>query len=212
MGYSIPGLKRVTTVGLPSESGTRVTLLGRLIAAPNDPAAWTEFTEWYGRKIYFWCKAWGLQEADAQDVAQEVFLNLATRMHAFRYDPQGSFHAWLKTVTRNAWHDYLARRRKPGRGSGLDSAMERLAAIEAREDLTRRLAEAFDEELLREAAARIRLRVEPRTWDAFHLLAIEGQSGAEVAKRLEMKVATVFVARCKVQRMLREEVMRLERE
>jgi hypothetical protein len=55
-----------------------------------------------------------------------------------------------------------------------------------------------------------RLRVEPRTWDAFHLLAIEGRSGAEVARHLEMKVATVFVARSKVQRMLREEVMRLE--
>ena len=199
-------------MGLPSESNTRVTLLGRLIAAPNDPAAWSEFTEWYGRKIYVWCRAWGLQEADAQDVSQEVFLIVSVRMHSFRYDPQGSFRAWLKTVTLNAWRDYLARQRKPGRGSGCDSAMERLAAIEARDDLSRRLAEAFDEELLKEAAARIRLRVEPRTWEAFHLLAIEGQSGAEVAKRLDMKVATVFVARCKVQRRLREEVSRLERE
>jgi RNA polymerase sigma-70 factor (ECF subfamily) len=182
------------------------------MTAPDDPATWAEFVEWYGRKIYAWCRAWGLQEADAQDVTQEVFLNLSVRMHDFRYDPRGSFRAWLKTLTHHAWQDYLAKQRKAGRGSGSESAIERLAAIEARDDLVRRLAEAFDQELLKEAAARVRLRVEPRTWDAFHLLAIKGRSGAEVARHLEMKVATVFVARSKVQRMLRDEVTRLEQD
>jgi RNA polymerase sigma-70 factor (ECF subfamily) len=86
-----------------------------------------------------------------------------------------------------------------------------LAAIEARNDLSKRLSEVYDEEVLREAAARVRLRIEPRTWDAFQLLAIEGRSGVEAAKRLGMKVATVFVARSKVQRMLCQEVARLER-
>ena len=191
----------------PSEFATRVTLLGRLRAAPDDPAAWSEFVAWYGGKIYAWCRAWGLQESDAQD----VFLNLSVRMHDFRYDPGRSFRAWLKTLTHHAWQDYLEKQRRPGRGSGSESVMERLAAVEAQDDLARRLAEAFDQELLKEAAARVRLRVEPRTWNAFHLLAIEGRSGAEVARRLQMKVATVFVARSKVQRMLREEVGRLDR-
>jgi RNA polymerase sigma-70 factor (ECF subfamily) len=54
--------------------------------------------------------------------------------------------------------------------------------------------------------------VEPRTWEAFELLAIQGCTGAEAASRLKMKVATVFVARSKVQRMLREELARLDRE
>jgi RNA polymerase sigma factor (sigma-70 family) len=196
----------------PSEFATRVTLLGRLRAAPDDPAAWSEFVGWYGGKIYAWCRAWGLQEADAQDVTQEVFLNLSMRMHHFRYDPRGSFRAWLKTLTRHAWQEYLDKQRRLGRGSGSDTMMERLAAVAAQDDLARRLAEAFDQELLKEAAARVRLRVEPRTWDAFHLLAIEGRSGAEVAQRLQMKVATVFVARSKVQRMLREELSRLDRD
>jgi RNA polymerase sigma-70 factor (ECF subfamily) len=196
----------------PSEFATRVTLLGRLRAAPDDPAAWSEFVAWYGGKIYAWCRAWGLQESDAQDVTQEVFLNLSVRMHDFRYDPSRSFRAWLKTLTHHAWRDYVEKQRRPGRGSGSESVLERLAAVEAQEDLASRLAEAFDQEVLKEAAARVRLRVEPRTWDAFHLLAIEGRSGAEVAQRLRMKVATVFVARSKVQRMLREEVGRLDRD
>ena len=39
---------------------------------------------------------------------------------------------------------------------------------------------------------------------------MQGQSGAEAAAALGMKVATVFVARSKVQKMLQEEVRKLE--
>jgi RNA polymerase sigma-70 factor (ECF subfamily) len=52
-----------------SESGTPATLLGRLRAAPDDPAAWSEFVAWYGGEIYAWCRAWGLQDADARHQA-----------------------------------------------------------------------------------------------------------------------------------------------
>jgi len=45
-----------------------------------------------------------------------------------------------------------------------------LTAIEARDDLARRLAEAFDEESLKEAAARVRLRVDPRRDVELHLV------------------------------------------
>jgi RNA polymerase sigma-70 factor (ECF subfamily) len=189
---------------------TRATLLWRLRANPTDPGAWSEFTEWYGRKIYAWCRAWGLQEADAQEVTQEVFLKLSVRLRDFHYDPSRSFRAWLKTLTHHAWQDYVARERRPGRGTSSDSAFDQLELVPAQDDLARRIEEAADEELFNEAAARVRLRVEPRTWNAFELLAREGQSGAEVATLLGMKVATVFVARSKVQRMLREEVKRLE--
>jgi RNA polymerase sigma-70 factor (ECF subfamily) len=41
--------------------------------------------------------------------------------------------------------------------------------------------------------------------------AVEGLSGAEVAWRLGLEVATVFKAKSKVQKMLPEEVARLER-
>ncbi len=198
--------------GRSNQVDTRITLLGRLRATPNDPAVWSEFVDWYGRNIHAWCRSWGLQEQDAQDVTQEVFLNLSVQMHGFCYDPSGSFRAWLKTLTRRAWQVYVVKQRKAGRGSGDDSETDRLAGLAAKKDLTQRLEEAFDQELLKEASNLVRLRVDPRTWDAFHLLAFEGLTGAEVAEKLKMKIATVFVARSKVQRMLREELVRLDRE
>jgi RNA polymerase sigma factor (sigma-70 family) len=190
------------------ELQTSATLLARLRQAPADQAAWRHFMECYGRKIYAWCRQWNLQEADAEDVTQNVLIKLADKMKLFVYDPEKSFRAWLKTVTRNAWSDYWAGRKAVAVGGS--QALEMLATVEAREDLVRRLDGEFDRELLEEARARVRLRVTPRTWEAFELTAIQGQSGAEVAAALDMKVATVFVARSKVQKMLQEEIQKLE--
>ena len=161
-----------------SNSVTRATLLRRLRTVPDDPAAWAEFVQCYGRKIFAWCRAWGLQEADAQDVTQTVFLGLTSRLRGFQYDSSGCFCAWLKTVTHHAWQDFLKKQKQIRRVGIGDSIVTSLSALEAHNDLSKRLKEEFDEEVLREAAARIRLRVEPRTWDAFYLLAIEGCSGA----------------------------------
>ena len=87
-----------------------------------------------------------------------------------------------------------------------------LETVEAGDDLVRRLDEQFDQEVLAEAQARVRQRVEPHTWEAFRLTAVEGLSGAEAAARLGLKVATVYKAKSKVQQMLHEEVARLDRQ
>jgi RNA polymerase sigma-70 factor (ECF subfamily) len=191
------------------ESKTSATLLARLRQVPADQAAWTQFTERYGRKIYGWCLRWNLQGADAEDLTQDVLLKLAEKMQTFVYDPTKSFRAWLKTVARHAWSDSRSGR-KAAVAAGGSQALMLLQTVEAREDLVRRLEEEFDRELLDEAMTRVRLRVMPRTWEAFERTALQGQSGAEAAQVLGMKVATVFVARSKVQKMLQEEMQKLE--
>jgi RNA polymerase sigma-70 factor (ECF subfamily) len=196
-------------MGDETSTNTSATLLARLRQVPPDQAAWGEFTRRYGRKIYGWCRRWNLQEADAQDVTQIVLLKLAAKMQSFVYDPSQSFRGWLKTVARNAWNDYCDSRPRTAAPGGSE-AVQILHTVEAREDLVSRLADEFDREMLDEAAARVRQRVTPRTWRAFELLAYEGHSGADAAKTLEMKVATVFVARSKVQKLLQEELRRLE--
>ena len=87
---------------------------------------------------------------------------------------------------------------------------ERLQTLPARDDLVARLEEQFDREVLEEASARIRLRVEPSSWEAFQLTAVEGMTAAEAAARLGKEVAAVFKARRRVQKMLEEEVRKLE--
>ena len=88
-----------------ADSRTSASLLGRLGADPKDAAAWSEFVRRYGRKILLWCQQWNLQPADAEDVTQNVLLLVARQMSSFRYDPQRSFRAWLKTIAHAAWCD-----------------------------------------------------------------------------------------------------------
>jgi RNA polymerase sigma-70 factor (ECF subfamily) len=193
-----------------SASRTSPTLLGRLGRSPTDQAAWEAFVDRYGPKIYAWCLHWKLQKADAEDITQTVLLKLARTIATFSYDPSKSFRAWLKTVTRNAWVD-LQEARKPGtQGTGDSQALTALASVEARADLASRLEQEFDQEMLEEASLRVQLRVTPEKWQVFRMLALEGLSGEEVARRVNMKVATVYVVRSKVQKLLQEEIRNLE--
>jgi RNA polymerase sigma-70 factor (ECF subfamily) len=195
-----------------NDSGTRISLLGRLRRDPSDQAAWAELVAHYGGKIHAWCLRWGLQEADSQDVTQDVLLKLAKAMENFSYDPTRSFRAWLKTLTNHALSDFLQGRPRLAQGSGDSRVFDMMNSVEARTDLLQRLEEEFDRELLEVAMTRVRLRVAPQTWEAFRLTALEGLSGAEAAERVPMQVAQVFVARRRVQNMLQEEVKKLEQD
>jgi RNA polymerase sigma-70 factor (ECF subfamily) len=199
-------------VGDDSQLSTRTSLLIRLRQEPADQGAWNEFVERYGGMIQAWCQRWGLQPADADDVSQNVLLKLAHHLRSFVYDPSRRFRGFLRTMAHNACMDYLdSRRRVVAVGSDL-SVYSVLESVEARDDLAARLEEAFDLERLEVAQGRVRERVEPHTWEAFRLTALEGKSGADAAALLEMQVGTVFKAKSKVQQMLREEIERLERD
>jgi RNA polymerase sigma-70 factor (ECF subfamily) len=188
---------------------TSPSLLER-VGQAGDQTAWSEFVGRYGPKILAWCRHWQLQESDAHDVTQEVLLQLVEKLRRFQYDRTRSFRAWLKTLVHHAWQDFLARRGRAGLGSGDSAVWHSLQTVEARADLDRQLEEVFDREVLEQAMARVRQRVAAHTWEAFRLLTFEGLSGPEVAPRVGMQVTMVYVAKGKVQRMLRQEIDRLE--
>ena len=74
-----------------SDSRTSLTLVERLRQYPWNAEAWDRFVELYRPKIYGWCRAWGLQEADADDVAQDVIARLTQKMADFKYDQTRCF-------------------------------------------------------------------------------------------------------------------------
>ena len=192
------------------DSATSLTLLGRLRAEPSDAATWDEFVARYGGKIEQWCRQWGLQPADAEDVTQNVLLALSKQMRTFEYRASGRFRSWLKTVSRRAWIDCLEARRRQAIGSGGDAIQEMLASLEAREDFLSRIEEECDRNILEDAMKLVEQRVQSHTWRAFTMTAIDRRSGQEVAVELEMTVLAVYRARSRVQAMLQAEVARLD--
>jgi RNA polymerase sigma-70 factor (ECF subfamily) len=188
---------------------TRASLLERL-GDPADEDAWREFDRLYRPMILAWCRLWGLQEADAEDVSQRVLQRLVRRMPEFVYRPGGRFRAWLRVLARGALRDYLKEQARPGAGSGDPEVGRLLGRLEAHEELGRRLGDQFDLDLLERASSRVQRRVEGHVWQAWHAAAVEGLPGAEVARRTGLPVEQVYVAKLRVGRMLREEIRRME--
>ena len=126
---------------------TSITLMMRLRQAPADLQAWDEFVRRYQPMIRDWCLRWGSRPEDAEDVAQEVLLKLLAAMKTFEYDPGRSFRAWLKTVTQNAWNDFVKSHRRESTEDP-DRFQAILDSRAALDDLRSRMEDAFDRELL----------------------------------------------------------------
>jgi RNA polymerase sigma-70 factor (ECF subfamily) len=195
---------------MDSNDSTRITLLQRLNQNPSDQLSWAEFVRLYGPAIRGWLIHWGLQEADAQDVTQNVLLRLTAKLPQFKYDPSRSFRGWLKTLTHHAWHDFVTEAGYRNRGSGDTSILDQLKSVAAREDLAARVEAEFDRELLEVAMARVRERVAASTWEAFKLSALDGVAPQTVADKLGVRVSQVYLAKHRVQKLVQEEIRGLE--
>jgi RNA polymerase sigma factor (sigma-70 family) len=189
---------------------TRISLMARLGGPERDVDAWDEFVRMYAPHVIQWCRGHGLQETDAHDVSQDVLLRFWRQAATFRYDPEKTLRGYLRRMVVSAVSDWGEQLRRAGRlatGGPLESLLENKPA---RDDLAARIERAYDTELLALAMREVEERVQPHTWEAFRLLALEGRGGAEVAERLGMQINTAYVARKKVQRMIREVVARLD--
>ncbi len=100
---------------------TRASLLIR-VRDRADQAAWHEFVEIYRPVIPRLARQKGLQEVDAEDVAQQVLVAIAKVVEQREHDPKrAKFRTWLHRVAHNAILNALTRG-KPDRGTG-DSAL-----------------------------------------------------------------------------------------
>ena len=90
---------------------TRYTLLRRL-GEPDDPAAWAEFCEVYEPAIRRIAGRYGLQDADAREVTQEVLLTVSRKLSMFDPAAGGRFRSWLAAIARNTTVDLLRKNRR----------------------------------------------------------------------------------------------------
>ena len=192
------------------DSRTSPTLLSKLRSNPQDERAWREFERRYAEMIQQWCRRWGLQPSDAEDLTQDVLLAISKQMERFEYDPSRRFRSWLKTIAHRAWCDFLEKQRRRAIGSGETAVIRMLEDQNVEEEFSAQFELEWKRKLLSDAMKLVERRVQPHTWEAFRLLTQDGLSGAEVAKQLEMKVGAVWVAGSKVRKMIQQEVLRLE--
>ena len=183
------------------------SMLQRLKA--DSPEAWGRLMHLFGPLVYQWCRHNRLQPADASDVGQDVFRAVAVRIGSFRRDrPRDTFRGWLWRITKNKITDHWRRRQEVPRALGGSSAQAWLASLPARE--TKEFDEPVESEtpssLYQRALQLIQDEFEQRTWKAFWRVAVDGCLPADVSDELNMSVNSVYLAKSRVLRRLREEL------
>lgn len=194
------------------EGSTRPSLLNQVSDWRND-RAWVSFHDRYDPLLRRWCRGRGLDEDSADEVCQRIWIELADRMRTFRYDPTGAFRGWLRRLCDSRVIDFLRQRQAATVLVGLDErgavwgekSTDPFAFAGDRDegdaDLPRLL-------LLDEAGrvqAAVRRKVQPRTWEAFWLVAVRDWSVQETAESLGMTRIAVYAAAARVARMLGDE-------
>lgn len=202
---------------------TRHSLLARL-KDWSDRTGWHEFFETYGELIYNVAVKAGLTDVEAQEVVQETVIAVARNIGEFKADPaRGSFSAWLMQLTRWRIADQWRKRqaamsaawdgaRPPGRDgdTGSTNALERLPDPAAGAVLDETWGREWETHLMTIAIERVKRQVSPRQFQMFDLHALQNVSVQETARLLKASVASVYMAKYRIARLLRKELAALE--
>lgn len=174
---------------------TPVSLLRRI--SDGDAMAWDEFWTKYVNYLRWWCREWKVPPQDAEDLIQETFIEVLHRIPDFRRRRLGSFRAWMKILAIRIWSKACARTKRQRNIVALEALRRSMLSLDTLESGLDRL---IQEELLATSMRIAQQEVEPKTWEAFRLVALEGLSGAEAAERLGISIESVYVYRFRVQR------------
>lgn len=178
---------------------TNASLLQRL-HRPEEKEAWPRFVQLYTPLLFHWARKLGLQDPDARDLIQEVFVRLVKKLPTFQYQAGKSFRAWLHTVLLNKWRDNL-RRQAPaiGGNENLDQHPDSLNPDEPAEEEYRR-------HLVAQALHLMKVEFPQKLWQACWEHVVNGKPAAQVAQELGIAEGTVYVAKSRVLHRLREEL------
>jgi RNA polymerase sigma-70 factor (ECF subfamily) len=190
---------RFTRLGDAVMLTTSMSLLERL-CQPGERLAWDRFVDLYTPLLFSWARRVGLKEADAADLVQDVFVTLVQTMPTFVYDRQGSFRAWLKTVTLNKWRN---RCKKIAKGP---VAADNLAEVASPDALEAFWDAQFQQQLARRALEILQSDFQPATWQAFWEHVVNNRPAPEVAQQLGLTAGAVYAAKYRVLDRLRQEL------
>lgn len=163
----------------------------RLARNPADQQAWQRVVESYAPLVRRWLLDSKIEQADADDLMQEILLTLWRELPNFRYRrQQGKFRSWLRRITENRLLSFFRSRNRRRQhelgaavlrqsfGLGTRSSDGQLEFVDWLRSVCRGLPH--------------------KTRQAFWLTEVEGQMPAEVARHLGMTTNAVYLARRRV--------------
>ncbi len=183
---------------------TSLSLLER--ARDGQDTAWTELVRIYAPLVVKWCRQYGIQSCDVDDLTQLVFISVSEHLENFgQISTSHNFRGWLWTIARSKILDYLRKQKSVPRPTS-DSQLHELSPIEQVLENDRSTEDARRDLLLlvNSSLAKIRQDFSERTWTAFWRVTAMGESPSQVGQDLAMSASAVCMCRARVVRRLRE--------
>lgn len=189
---------------------TRASLLLE-VRSPESQTAWEEFVQLYRPAIYRMARKRQLQDADAQDITQNVLLKIAGAIRDYEPRQGVRFRHWLRRIAKNTILTTLS---KPSldQAAGGSEIPELLAhQPEFSEREADELEYEYRRELFQRAAAKVRQDVSPNTWQAFEKTVTESQTCETVSQSLQMPIGSVYAARSRCMKRIREQIAKMNK-
>jgi RNA polymerase sigma-70 factor (ECF subfamily) len=189
---------------------TRNSLLIK-VRNPADAVAWDEFATIYRPAIYRLARRRGLQDADAEDLAQRVLVSVSAAIRTWEKDERrGTFWAWLLRIARNAIINALTRKPRDAAVGGIDLSEQVDAQSPAHSAINELIEDEHRRAVFRWAAAEVRSEFHSASWSAFQLTAVDGMSVEDAATTLGKSTGSVYAARSRVMRRLKAKVLEFQ--
>ena len=182
----------------------------RAVADTENAAAWNRLFDLYAGFVYSIARRKGLNDADADDIVQMVFADLARNLPSFKYDQEkGRFRPYLAALVKWRVIDRLkAVRRDADLKADFMEEAKSAATTEDEDFEEREWQSAAMEETLR----RIKPEVRPEHYAAFVASAVEGQDTDVVTKLYGISRDSLYQIRKRLTVKLREKLAEVRAE
>lgn len=209
--FALSYTTRMESVNYPGKSSEHPTAsTGLLLGVKQmDADSWSRLVTTFAPVVYVWCRSSAVPAADVPDLVQNVFVAVARGIiHFERCKEQGSFRSWLATITRNQVRDYFRQAARREMAEGGTDAWQLLQQQPAELDST--ISPDHASAMVHHRALEsVRAEFESVTWQAFWRTVVDGRATADVAAELGISVVSVYQAKSRILRRLRQRLEEL---
>lgn len=171
-----------------------MSLVCGLFSHPEDTAIGLAFLEKYKPLLMNVARSRGLDETNAEDVAQEALRKMLVGFKQFQRERKGSFRAWLRTIAHSSTVDWF-------RGQ---ARLEKTIALECAREVPAKIAVEYQTDLMEAAIRKVRLELHPRTWEMFERVRLNREPARVVAESMGLRLVTIYNGAQRVNDRLRE--------
>jgi RNA polymerase sigma-70 factor (ECF subfamily) len=171
-----------------------------------DADAWKQLVDVYTPVLRAWLRRYEvLSTADVDDLVQDVLLTLSKELPQFRPNQRlGAFRAWLRTILVNRLrYFWRSRQHRPQAIGGSDFAQQLEQLSDGQSQMSKQWDSEHDRRVMERLFSLVEPKFAPETWEAFRRQMVDGSSPEAVATALGMPLHSVYAAKSRVLKALR---------